>query len=523
MGLGTYRQKRQFGQTPEPRGKSGRHRGGLHFVVQKHHASRLHYDFRLELDGVLKSWAVPKGPSLNPGDKRLAMMVEDHPLEYRTFEGIIPEGNYGAGSVIVWDEGTYTVPGVDGRAEAEQALREGLARGNAKLDLAGSKLRGEFALVRMPRAGQNAWLLIKHRDQFASEEDVTALDRSVVSGRTLVEVAAEASRDGAKPSAARSAAKTRTLRRAGRKKSTKPSEPPPLPALTNLDKVYWPGEGITKGHLIGYYHLISGVLLPYLRDRPLSLNRHPNGIEGKSFFQKDVSRQPPPDWVQTTVIRSESDGKSPRYLLCQDEASLLYVANLGCIELNPWASRVAALDRPDYLAIDLDPEDIPFARVVETALAVRSVLDAVDVPSYCKTSGKRGLHICVPLAAAYDYDLARQFAELIARLVHARLPHSTSLARQPAHRQKRVYLDFLQNGRGKTLAAPYSLRPVPGAPVSTPLAWKELKPHLDPKAFSIGNMAQRVERVGDLWAPLLGPGVDLPKCLERLTGRLGGA
>jgi bifunctional non-homologous end joining protein LigD len=289
------------------------------------------------------------------------------------------------------------------------------------------------------------------------------------------------------------------------------------PPLTNLQKTYWPKEGYTKGDLIDYYRTMAPVMLPYLRDRPQSLHRHPNGISGPSFFQKDVSKQPPPDWVETIVLHSESTGSDIRYLLCQDERALLYLANLGCIEINPWNSRVGALDRPDYLVIDLDPEDAAFADVIEAALAVRSTLEGAGAASVCKSSGKRGLHVFVPLGASSDYDQAKEFAEIVANLVHRQLPASTSVVRSPAKRQGRVYLDFLQNRRGQTLAAPYSVRPWPGATVSTPLAWKEVTKRLDPTRFTMGTLAKRLDKVGDLWEPVLGQGIDLRACLRRLS------
>lgn len=475
MTLKMYHQKRQFAHTPEPRGSHQRADSALWFVVQKHDASRLHYDFRLELDGVLKSWAVPKGPSLNPKDKRLAVMVEDHPLEYRTFEGNIPKGNYGAGAVMVWDEGNYCSRETADRQESERLLLAGLAKGHLTFILNGQKLQGEFALVRLKRGKENEWLLLKKNDPWASDTDVTQNDRSASSGRTLDEIARDIKKPRrartSKPESSKKSAKKATPTSQPAKKST----PPPQPTLTNLSKVYWPEEGYTKGDLLAYYREVAPVILPYLRDRPMSMLRHPNGITGKSFFQKDVSRQPPPPWIETTTVSSSSEKGKITYLLCQDEASLLYVANLGCIELNPWHSRVGSLDRPDYLVIDLDPENIDFPRVVEAAIAVRKVLDRAGAESVCKTSGKRGLHIYAPLDAQYDNDHALQFAQIIATLVHKGLPNTTSLVRSLAMRQGRVYLDCLQNRRSQTLAAAYSVRPYAGATVSTPLHWRELK------------------------------------------------
>jgi bifunctional non-homologous end joining protein LigD len=287
--------------------------------------------------------------------------------------------------------------------------------------------------------------------------------------------------------------------------------------LTNLHKVYWPEDGYTKGDLIAYYREVSGFILPYLKDRPQSLHRHPNGILGKSFFQKDMGHQPPPDWVQTVELVSESDGKITRSLLCQDEATLVYLANLGCIELNPWNARVGSLDQADYLLLDLDPEDISFDRVVEAAQAIHKVLQQVGAEAVCKTSGKRGLHVYVPFGGRYSHDQAKQFAELIARIVHHKLPSSTSLLRHPRGRQRRVYLDYLQNGKGKTLAAAYSVRPHPKATVSAPLKWTEVRRGLDPSRFTIRTMSKRLASVGDLWRPILGPGIDLAACLERLA------
>jgi bifunctional non-homologous end joining protein LigD len=286
------------------------------------------------------------------------------------------------------------------------------------------------------------------------------------------------------------------------------------PILTNLQKVFWPDEGLTKGDVIEYYRGISDTILPYLHDRPQSLNRHPNGITGKNFFQKNVSKQPPPDWVETVEI--EGSTGNLKYVVCQDQATLLYLANLGCIELNPWNSRTGRLDQPDYLILDLDPEDIDFGEVVKTAQTVHKVLDQADIPSCCKTSGKRGLHIFVPLGGRYDYEAARGFAQIIATVVHQKLPDTTSLERSPSKRQKRVYLDYLQNSRGQTLAAPYSLRPAPGATVSTPLAWKEVRSGLDPARFTMETIPRRLQKVGDLWKPVLGRGIDIEECLQRI-------
>ncbi|MDO8588001.1 MAG: DNA ligase D [Armatimonadota bacterium] len=826
MSLKQYQEKRKFEETPEPAGAEQPSEGPLRFVVHKHKARRLHYDLRLEFGRALKSWAVPKGPSLNPGDKRLAVMVEDHPLDYRTFEGVIPADNYGAGPVMVWDEGEYDAPGAASREMAEQILTHGLEKGHLTFILKGKKLRGEFALVKFRSKEPNQWLLIKANDRFAGEQDILEEDRSVLTSRTMEEIAAESSAPAApdidlsgappgpmprdvKPMLATpmddpfdktgwlfeikwdgyraiaeiergavrlysrhtlplndhypeiveslsrlgtdavmdgevvvldekgvphfemlqnyrglrkgtlvyyvfdllwldgrdlrnlplirrkeilaailpslphvrfadhvpdkgraffemAAAKGlegvlakdgqspyrtgmrgrewlkvkarqrreaviggfteprggrqylgalilgaykddelvyightgggsddkvlaelrlrldplvregppfknppkrnapahwveprlvcevefaewtddgkmrqpiflrlhehKSARNARLEEVEKPRAPDPNPfagkqearvtangrtlRLTNLNKIFWPREKYTKGDLIAYYRDVAGFILPHLRDRPQSLNRHPDGIEGPSFYQKDVKDAP--EWAETVRIRTETEDREITYLLCQDEPTLIYMANLACIEMNPWLSRVESLEKPDYLVIDLDPEDAPFEWVVEAALRVREVLDSVGAPSFPKTSGASGMHIYVPLAAQYTYEQSRLFANIIADLVHCRLPDKTSVLRPPARRPGRVYVDYPQNRWGATLAAPYCVRPRPGAPVSTPLTWDEVKPDLDPAQFTIRTILPRLEKLGDIFEPTLGPGFDLGAGLQRL-------
>ena len=285
--------------------------------------------------------------------------------------------------------------------------------------------------------------------------------------------------------------------------------------LTNINKIYWPEEGYSKGDLIDYYRKVADFILPYLADRPQSLNRHPNGISGKSFFQKDIT-QKPPDWVRTKKIYSDSNDKEINFLICNDEATLVYMANLGCIEINPWFSKITNIDNPDYLVIDLDPEDISFEKVIEAALSVKGVLDELEIESFCKTSGATGLHIYVPLGAKYEYNVAKDFAFLIAKIANNRIPEFTSLERSPSKRKKKVYLDYLQNRSGQTLAAPYSVRPRPGATVATPLHWKEVKPGLSPQNFTILNIHDRLKETGDIFKGVLGKGIDVQKSLKKL-------
>ena len=813
MGLGKYFKKRSFDKTPEPKGKPRKSRSKkLAFVVQEHHASRLHYDFRLELDGVLKSWAVPKGPSMNPHDRHLAMHVEDHPYEYRKFEGTIPKGNYGAGNVIIWDEGTYE-PYHDG-PDDEATLRRELKKGHLTFFLHGKKLNGEFALIKMHGQDDDAWLLIKKDDQFASEKDITQEDTSVKSGRkvddlgitghvgtdlkkypaakrpwavkpmlcTLIDEpfskegwlfeikwdgyravgsrfndeielysrngtdfrehyppVAEALRElkhdvildgeimvmdrdgvphfellqnwrkdpsvgnlyyyvfdilwckgrdirtmplierkkilqtilpeqsiirysdhveteggklfkemqrrGLEGIIAKKAdspyhennrgeawLKVKTHKRqevviggfteprGGRKylgslivgvydrgelvytghsgggipdnqrkllrekldkleRKTSPfiTEPKPNapvhwvkpelvvemsfsewtadgrmrhPAFegvrtdkkptdirrekpkkpkaiakeegtmkgkvtfTHLDKVFFPRHNYTKGNIIDYYESVADYILPYLKDRPLSLLRQPDGITGESFFQKNHEHLP--EWVPSTDIFSDSNNKDLHWIVGSDINTLRYIIQLGSVEVNPWNSRVQHLDKPDWLVIDLDPEGVTFKDVVAVASTVKEVCDEWKVASLPKTSGKTGIHIYIPLGAKYNYEQAKNFAHLIALEVNKRQPKLTSVERMPNKRKHRIYLDFLQNREGQTLAAPYSLRPTPDATVSTPLHWDEVVPSLKPTDFTIRNTTHRLNQTGDLWQPALDKGVDLSKILRAI-------
>jgi bifunctional non-homologous end joining protein LigD len=257
-------------------------------------------------------------------------------------------------------------------------------------------------------------------------------------------------------------------------------------------------------------------MLPYLLDRPQSMNRFPNGINAPGFYQKDVDVEKSPDWIQTHTVFAESTQENVDYLLCNNKETLLYMANLGCIEINPWNSRIKKIDKPDWLVIDLDPEKIDFIYVVEVANEVKKFLDSLEAESYCKTSGATGLHIFIPLGAKYNYDIVRKFAQVIAQNIHMLLPEITSIERSPKRRQGKVYIDYLQNSRGQTLAAPYSLRPKPGATISTPLEWKEVNKKLRPSDFTINNIRNRIDKKGDLWSPVTGKGINLQKIVKRL-------
>lgn len=289
------------------------------------------------------------------------------------------------------------------------------------------------------------------------------------------------------------------------------------PEFSNLDKIFWPEEGYTKGDVINYYNAIYRYIIKYMKDRPESLFRTPNGIKEGGFFQKDAGLAAP-DWVKYEALYSESAGKDVHYIICNDKPTLLYLANLGCIEMNPWNSRLGSLDKPDYFVMDIDPsDDNTFEQVIETAQVIKEVLDKAGAVSYPKTSGASGIHIYVPLNAKYTYDQAKEFAHLIAQLAHEQIPDFTSLERNLAKRgTHRIYIDFLQNRIGQTLSCAYSMRPKPHATVSTPLEWKEVKKGLNPTDFTFKNIFRRLEKKGDLFSATLGKGIDMKKCIAKL-------
>ncbi len=810
MSLTKYKSMRKFRKTPEPAGavkKSPSRR--LEFVVHKHQASHLHYDFRLELDGVLKSWAVPKGPSMNPKDRRLAVMVEDHPYEYRTFEGNIPEGNYGAGSVIIWDKGTYEAP--HDSKNSERQLKDGLRKGHLDFVMHGQKLKGRFALIKRQNE-EKSWLLIKKHDEFADGQDITLQDTSAVSGQTLEELDVsdmgtelssikktalpeaikpmlatlvdapfskkgwlfELKLDGYRAIGAKRSGKVQLYSRSGQNfskkyadvakllkqlpgntvidgeiviidndgkpqfnwlqnwgnkhrgnlryfvfdllwyegkdvrdlpltdrkkllkrilpkdsalvycdhieeqgrelydqikqaglegvmakrndspyksgarsedwlkikthlrqevviggfteprgsrkhlgslllgvyeknklryvghsggglaseqlkslrerlralerpdspfdKQPKPNAPvhwtdpkllcevtfsewtpdhrmrqpkfiglrddkaattvkaehaqsanmvihkksvvSPQLEITHSDKLFWPDLKITKGNLAEYYQMVSGRMLPYLIQRPHVLLRHPNGYGSNGFFQKDVTN--PPEGVQTVPLHSESTNQNVNYLVCTGAESLMYMVQIGCIEINPWHSTVERLEYPDWIVMDLDPEGIGFKAVVQVARTIKKLCDEWNLPSYPKTSGKSGLHVYVPTGGSYDYAQIKQFSELMAIHIHAREPGLTSLERMPSKRKGKIYIDYLRNALGQTVAAPYSARPAMHATISMPLSWDEITPTLKPTDFTIKNIAARLGQP-DPWKEMLGQSIDLAAVLSALS------
>jgi bifunctional non-homologous end joining protein LigD len=475
MALKAYSDKRDFTTTPEPSArpasKAKRHRERSIFVVQEHHASRLHYDFRLQAEGVLKSWAVPKGPSMDPAHKRLAVQVEDHPLAYATFTGTIPEGQYGAGTVTIWDQGTYD------NLLADQTVTEGIAAGRLEFALHGKKLRGQFVLIRMRGKGRGKehWLLIKMHDAFERP-----------TGRTDVHAQERGSANASKRHSRLSARPRARIRRT--------TEPPEAGVTyTHTEKLMYPASGITKGDVLDFYRRIAPRLLPYLRDRPATLERLPEGLEGSEaphFWQK---RTPDhyPEWIERVELPSE-DGQEVPYVLVNNVETLLYLVNQGTLTFHVGFSRLADLDRPDFVLFDLDPGQAVLADVVAVAKVLHRRLQAEGHKAFVKTSGKTGLHVLVPWERQAEYGEARAWALGLAQRVVAALPEQATTERSKAKRGKRVYVDVMQNAKGHHAVPPYVLRAIPGAPVSTPLRWQELTAHLDPKAYNLQTIFRRL-------------------------------
>jgi bifunctional non-homologous end joining protein LigD len=288
-------------------------------------------------------------------------------------------------------------------------------------------------------------------------------------------------------------------------------------SLTHLDKVFWPKEGFTKGDVIRYYERVADVILPYLRNRPMVLNRHPNGIKGASFFQKNVDPHHLPPFVKTIVIRAKSTGRNVHYVICNNKATLLYLANLGCIELHPWLSRVGRLNKPDFLVIDLDPKGNPFDQVIAVARTAHKLIESAGGRSLIKTSGKTGLHIYVPVRGNHDFPEVRSVAKLICRILNKRIPKLTSFAHRPGRRK--IYLDYGRNSIGQTVAAPYSLRAFPRATISTPLEWRELTKSVRPHRYTLRTIFRRLNGKGDAWQSALRQTTSLTK-LERNLMRI---
>ncbi|PVG83943.1 ATP-dependent DNA ligase [Nocardioides gansuensis] len=519
--LATYRRKRDFRRTPEPAGDGTPGRSdGRRFVVQRHRASRLHYDLRLEIDGVLVSWAVPKGPTLDPAVRRMAVHVEDHPIEYLQFEGVIPSGEYGGGDVIVWDTGTWEP------AKGQDPARQ-LEQGELHADVHGEKLRGRLVLVRRDdradKSEKGEWLLLHKNDEYAVPGwDPEEHPRSVLTGRTNDEVAEDPDRiwrSGAPADVAEesllpepvSDAAIAALEELGSEGTWEAFDR--RLKVTNLEKVLFPGDPpVTKRELLAYAARVAPLSLPYLEGRAVNLHRYPDGAEKKGFWHKELPTHAP-EWLPRWDNPEADSGETVTYLVVDEPAALVWAANFGALEWHPWTSRTSAMHEPTYALVDLDPgERTTWDELLQLARLHRTALDHLGVLGRPKVTGKRGIQIWIPVRAGYSFAQTRAWTEKLSRTVGKVLPELVSWKWEKKARGGLARLDYTQNAINKTLVAPYSTRPAFGAPVSVPIAWHELDdPELRPDRWTIRTVLDRLEQRGDPFRSLLGVEQDLPE------------
>jgi bifunctional non-homologous end joining protein LigD len=532
--LATYQAKRDFGRTPEPAGatkpspgaqtaEAGQAGQPLRFVVQRHRARRRHYDLRFEMDGVLASWAVPNGPTLDPKARRLAVHVEDHPIEYIDFEGVIPHGEYGGGDVIVWDSGTWEPYETDDPVEA-------VSGGELHAEVRGQKLKGKFVLVQTGRGRdeENQWLLIHKDDDYAVKGwDAEDYPRSVLTGRTNDEVKADPDRMWRSDLPADQASVQLRPR----------PVPPPTEdeirslddlgqqgtwqvfgrslRLTNLDKELFPGRNrepaVTKRELIRYSAQIAPVVLPYLAGRALNMNRFPGGASKPGFWNKQLPDHAPA-WLPRWQDPDAKPGRTTMYLVIDEPAALIWAANYGALEWHAWTSRTAEPDSPTYALIDIDPGSATsWEDVLVLARLHRTALEHLRVSAQPKVTGRRGIQIWIPVTGGLTYRDTRIWVEQLSKTVGAVVPDLISWKWDVSERSGRARLDYTQNVSNKTLVAPYSPRAAAGAPVSAPITWDELDdPALRPDGFTIRTILDRVVKQGDLFRSVQGPGQELP-------------
>lgn len=455
--LKNYKLKRDFKKTSEPKGKEKKSSKKLRFVVQHHLARRDHYDFRLEYNGVLKSWAVPKGPSYKTTDKRLAVMVEDHPFEYRNFEGTIPKGEYGGGTVMLWDEGFW---------ECEGNIREGLSKGSIKFTLHGKRLKGKWTLVKFK---EDNWLLIKERDNISLFEKIEDFNTSIRTGRTMEEITNN----------------VKKIRNSKKKSIVEGIE------ISNGSKLVYQKPKITKWDVVNYYKQVTEKMFPYISNRLLSTVRCPNGVEGEKFFKKHLGENK--YGLASLKIKSEN-GKRDDYYYMVDESGIIGEAQMNGIEFHIGGSKVGEINKPNTLVFDLDPdENLSLSKVRQGVRDLKSILDKLKLKAFLKTSGGKGYHVVVPTKKLKNWKQFSEFAENIVKVMVESWPDSYTSNIRKEKRKGKIFIDWFRNKKGSTSVAPYSLRAREGACVSMPIKWSELD-KVKPNGIDIKEAIRRLKR-----------------------------
>ena len=481
--LTEYNRKRDFGKTKEPPGKGDRsRRKALGFFVQKHAATRLHYDLRLEWDGTLLSWAVTKGPSADPGQKRLAVRTEDHPLSYAEFEGTIPKKEYGGGTVMLWDRGRW-LP----RGDTDDALK----KGKLSFSVDGERMLGGWTLVRMKprkRGDRENWLLIKERDEYAGhdpDELVKAYTTSISTSRTMDQIA----RDEKPP--ARKAGRQVTLERAPGQ-GLKTREEYHGVRISNPHRIVYPKQGITKVELAHYYDAVATRMLPHVVNRPLSLLRCPKGRGDECFFQKHASAGYPDSLMHVNI--REKSGKRADYLYVDGIKGIVAAVQMGTLEFHIWGSRIDALEKPDRLVFDLDPDEtLDFGVVRLAAVVLRRRLERLGLKTVPLVTGGKGVHVIAPLRRTADWTQVKAFAKAFATKLASDEPDVFTATMSKSRRRGRIFVDWLRNERGSTAIAPYSTRARENGPVAKPVGWRELEDLESANCFRIDDVIKRMQ------------------------------
>ena len=449
--LQEYNSKRNFNKTNEPIGKSSKKSSKLRFCIQHHIARKDHYDLRLEWNGVLKSWAVPKGPSYNPKDKRLAIMVEDHPIDYRNFEGTIPKGEYGGGTVMLWDKGTW-----------EPLYKPNFNEGPIKFILKGSRLKGMWTLVKLK--DDNNWLLIKDEDEYHLYDDINEFNTSIKTDRTMDEI-------------------TNNIKKI---------------EITNPDKIIYKNPKITKIDIINYYKKVSKRMLPLIENRLISTIRYPNGSKGNSFFKKHFENLH--KFLGMKRLTNKKNHQNDYYYI-KDMNGLISEVQMNSYEFHIWGSKVNDIRHADRLVFDLDPDEhLSIDKLREGVKDLKSILDDYKLDSYLKTSGGKGYHIIVPLRALVTWKEAREIAKNIAKLMEAKWPDKYTSNMKKEKRKGKIFIDWVRNTKGATSVAPYSLRIRKKLTVSMPISWSELD-KIKPDEITIAEALKRLKRK-DPWKNL---------------------